>query len=303
MIKGYAKKVLRPLQIWLNNVIDGVELELARGSFTEKEKIEEFLQLGTTNSTNNKIIKGFVEKAYGLSIENALLQFKRELTQINSFLNLKTGEMWEINPNFTRTQVRILMSNKNFGAKAISKYAKKYGAGLGEDLVGIFLKLEKEPELKGKDRFKVLQHLKMDMAKEIATTVEEEQKQALQKFYNNFTRLVSTQAQRAYQDTVYLMHGENKEKVLDPFLRGYKWRATGSRACAVCRARNGQFFEPHEVPYDHPRGMCDLEPVYRKDTDAILVDWVAGKTNGETNYYIQEYVKHLKKIQLLQLKK
>ncbi len=299
MLKGYSKYVLRPLQIYLKTLINDIEYELENGRLTNETQLKEFLKRGTTNTSNNKEIQEIVEKAYELAIDNAVLQFKRELNQINSFLNWKTGDRYIVNTEFTRTQLRVLMTNKYYSMKEISKYCKRYEVGLAEDITRIFIELNKEAELKNKDKFQVLQHIKISTQKDLSKKRDVETQKALKKFYNNFTRLVSTQAQRAYQDTKYILHGESKEKVLDPFLLGYKWKATGSRACAICRARNNKFFEPYEVPYDHPRGMCDLEEVYNKNTNKILTTWVKNETNKEEDKLIEAYIKHLEKIDLI----
>ena len=300
MLRGYNKYVLRPMQNWLQSVIYDLEKGIKSGRFTGKESIEDFLELGTTKSANSKELKKIIQKAYGLSIENAVLQYKRQLNQINSFASQKYNVNYTLNTEFKRDYLRVLVSNKYFRMEEISKYAKRYGAELGTDITKILMDMNNEEALKGEDKFQILKLIQGSTADDLKRNGEVAIQKKLKKFMGQFNMLISTQAQRAYQDTKYILHGKSKDKVLDPFLRGYRWRATGSRACAICRARDGKFFEPHEVPYDHPRGMCDLEEVYRSDTDELLARWATGELEEETAQYVDGYIKHLEKIGILQ---
>lgn len=75
----------------------------------------------------------------------------------------------------------------------------------------------------------------------------------------NAQRLVRTLTTHAYQKAVV------DATYNDPALIGYKWHANGSRACPICQERDGTVYQKDEVPWDHPNGMCYIEPVYRVD--------------------------------------
>lgn len=60
----------------------------------------------------------------------------------------------------------------------------------------------------------------------------------------------------AYQYSQWLMTHNDKG------LLGYRWHAQGPRACPICRERDMVIFPANDVPWDHPNGMCYIEPVY-----------------------------------------
>lgn len=72
----------------------------------------------------------------------------------------------------------------------------------------------------------------------------------------NAQRLVRTLTTHAYQKAVV------DATYNDPALIGYRWHANGSRACPICQDRNGTIYSKDDVPWDHPNGMCYIEPVY-----------------------------------------
>lgn len=75
----------------------------------------------------------------------------------------------------------------------------------------------------------------------------------------NARRLVRTTLQHVYQDTLVEMTKDN------PFVKGYLWIAAGSHPCPICLDRDGRIFTVESLPYDHPNGMCDIEPVIDKE--------------------------------------
>lgn len=97
----------------------------------------------------------------------------------------------------------------------------------------------------------------------------------------NAQRLVRTLNQHAYQQAVYTAAVEN------PFIDKVVWHANGSRACKMCLDMEGTEYPASEMgkfPFDHPNGMCVIEPVYRKDYKNIekeIADWV----NSEPGTY------------------
>lgn len=74
----------------------------------------------------------------------------------------------------------------------------------------------------------------------------------------NAMRLVRTTLQHTYQEALIEMTKGN------PFVNGYLWIAAGNHPCPVCLDRDGTIYPVDKVPYDHPNGMCDIEPVIDK---------------------------------------
>lgn len=72
----------------------------------------------------------------------------------------------------------------------------------------------------------------------------------------NAQRLIRTLLTHAYQYSQWLMTHN------DVGILGYRWHAQGPRACPICRERSGVIFPVNDVPWDHPNGMCYIEPVY-----------------------------------------
>lgn len=98
----------------------------------------------------------------------------------------------------------------------------------------------------------------------------------------NAQRLARTLSQHAYQQTLAAVNKDN------PLVQKIKWHSTGSRVCPICMERNGRLYDKNEVPMDHPNGMCILEPVYDKDTNERLADWVNGKSDPALDKYAQK---------------
>ena len=98
----------------------------------------------------------------------------------------------------------------------------------------------------------------------------------------NAQRLARTLSQHAYQQTMVAVNKDN------PFVQKFRWHAIGGRACPICLARNGKLFDKNNVPMDHPNGMCILEPVYDKDVNQRLADWVNGKEDPAIQNYAQK---------------
>lgn len=75
----------------------------------------------------------------------------------------------------------------------------------------------------------------------------------------NAIRLVRTTLQHTYQESLVEMTKDN------PFVEGYLWIAAGGHPCPICLDRDGRIFTAENLPYDHPNGMCDIEPVIDKE--------------------------------------
>lgn len=98
----------------------------------------------------------------------------------------------------------------------------------------------------------------------------------------NAQRLARTLSQHAYQQTMVAVNKDN------PLVQKIKWHSTGSRVCPICMERNGRLYDKNEVPMDHPNGMCILEPVYDKDANKRLADWVNGKEDPALDAYAKK---------------
>lgn len=99
----------------------------------------------------------------------------------------------------------------------------------------------------------------------------------------NAQRLARTLSQHAYQQSVVATSKKN------PFILGIKWRATGSRACPICLARNGQIYSKNDLPLDHPNGMCTMEPVTDPNMDDRLINWVKGANDPEIDEFASNF--------------
>lgn len=75
----------------------------------------------------------------------------------------------------------------------------------------------------------------------------------------NAMRLVRTTIQHTYQEALIEMTKNN------PFVKGYLWIAAGNHPCPICLDRDGTIYNVGNVPYDHPNGMCEIEPVIDKE--------------------------------------
>lgn len=86
-------------------------------------------------------------------------------------------------------------------------------------------------------------------------------------------RLARTLAQHSYQQTFQETTKDN------PLITKYRWNANGSRACEICKERDGKVYDKDKLPMDHPNGMCVMEPVTVSDEEMTkqLVDWVNGE--------------------------
>lgn len=92
----------------------------------------------------------------------------------------------------------------------------------------------------------------------------------------NAQRLVRTLTQHGYMQAFTSFAKRN------PFVKGVRWHANGSRACGICEDRDNKVFDVAKVPLDHPNGMCDLEILYDDDEmQSKLADWVLDDWGGK----------------------
>lgn len=104
----------------------------------------------------------------------------------------------------------------------------------------------------------------------------------------NAQRLVRTLTTHAYQKAVV------DSTYNDPALAGYRWHANGSRACPICQDRDGTVYSKDQVPWDHPNGMCYIEPVYNQSRQGFddIIRWVFADEGDmpEMDQFMQKYV-------------
>lgn len=83
-------------------------------------------------------------------------------------------------------------------------------------------------------------------------------------------RLARTLTQHAYQQSMLEVTKNN------PWLKYYIWNANGSRACPLCRERDGNRYTIENLPMDHPQGMCIIEPDFVSDKVIVndIADWI-----------------------------
>lgn len=80
-------------------------------------------------------------------------------------------------------------------------------------------------------------------------------------------RLARTLIQHGYQQSFVATTQKN------PFITEYIWSANGSRACPLCKDRDGQRYGKNELPLDHPNGMCTMIPDVSKTMVNDLAEW------------------------------
>lgn len=98
----------------------------------------------------------------------------------------------------------------------------------------------------------------------------------------NAQRLARTLVNHAYQQSVIINAKNN------PFVKGVKWISShDDRVCELCKKRDGQIYDPDDVPLDHPNGRCTLVNVTESSTEIAdrLADWVKGKTDKSLDNY------------------
>ena len=83
----------------------------------------------------------------------------------------------------------------------------------------------------------------------------------------NAQRLARTLVQHGYQQSFVETTKEN------PFIIDYVWNSNGSRACELCMDRDGTHYKKHELPMDHPNGMCTMEPNVSETLIDDLANW------------------------------
>lgn len=101
----------------------------------------------------------------------------------------------------------------------------------------------------------------------------------------NAHRLVVTTIQHAYQESVIETVKDN------PFISKIRWCASGRHPCPLCQSRDGELYDPDELPLDHPNGQCTFEYVYDKDWahDLLLWQHAPNGTYKEIDAYMEEF--------------
>ena len=103
----------------------------------------------------------------------------------------------------------------------------------------------------------------------------------------NAQRLARTLAQHSYQQSFIATTQNN------PFITEYVWRSNGSRACQLCKDRDGVHFKKDELPMDHPNGMCTMDLVVVDNMVDQLTDWFNSPdgTYPEIDQFASNFVK------------
>lgn len=103
----------------------------------------------------------------------------------------------------------------------------------------------------------------------------------------NAQRLARTMVSHAYQQSLLASTKYN------PFVKGYRWRSAHSdRTCELCNSRDGQLYSAHDLPLDHPNGMCTFIAELTGDLESIadrLGDWA----NGADDPALDEWAKSM----------
>lgn len=104
--------------------------------------------------------------------------------------------------------------------------------------------------------------------------------------YNAF-RLAVTSISHAYQLSMQRSCAKN------PFVEGIQWHTSNSHrgTCSQCRDRDGVIYKSHELPLDHPNGICYFTPVVEKSMDEIgneLRNWINGGENPTLDKWYAE---------------
>ena len=102
----------------------------------------------------------------------------------------------------------------------------------------------------------------------------------------NAQRLARTLVQHTYQQTFVATTQKN------PFVLNYTWHSNGSRACELCKSRDGQIFGKNELPLDHPNGMCVMEPNISDDIYYAITDWFNSPegTYPEIDKFVKDFM-------------
>lgn len=101
----------------------------------------------------------------------------------------------------------------------------------------------------------------------------------------NAQRLARTAISHAYEQAIIQSAKAN------PMSEGIMWlSAFSERTCEICIERDGQIFQPHDIPLDHPNGMCTYEIVLPSMDDIAdrLADWVNGKEDEGLDNWTDE---------------
>lgn len=108
----------------------------------------------------------------------------------------------------------------------------------------------------------------------------------------NAQRLARTLISHAYQQSFEAVNENN------PFVVSYIWHSAGlhGRTCQLCLDRDGETFKKHELPLDHPNGMCTFE-AYIPDDMSTIADrigrWYQSPigTDAELDRYAEDFLR------------
>lgn len=156
-----------------------------------------------------------------------------------------------------------------------------------------------------------------DIAKDLEKYVKPSAKKTWEwsKVYPGTNKVVDYNAQRLARTLIQHSYQEAYDEVLgaNPFVDGVIWRsAFAPTSCEICMERDGTYYRTGDEPFDHPMGLCYLEPTFKSSFDSRvdvgkngaygykgrdtsmqqianeLVDWAHGKSNPAIDRYVSQ---------------
>ena len=131
-----------------------------------------------------------------------------------------------------------------------------------------------------------------EIAKDLEKYVNPNEKQPIyngvrgQANYNTY-RLAHTSVIHAYQQAAKRSASKN------PYVEGIKWiSAHDKKCCEICKERDGNIYNPKDMPLDHPMGRCTFTYEIPMELDEIgkeLSDWIKGSKNEKLDKWFSEY--------------
>lgn len=114
--------------------------------------------------------------------------------------------------------------------------------------------------------------------------------------YSNASKTVDYNAQRLARTAVNHAYQQAQKRSCEknPYVTGIRWVSAGihGRTCTICSDRDNQLFKVHEVPLDHPNGLCTTIPEIPMNLDEIgteLRTWIEGEQNSKLDKWFIGY--------------
>ncbi len=114
--------------------------------------------------------------------------------------------------------------------------------------------------------------------------------------YPNANKAVDYNAQRLARTAVNhaFQQAQKRSCEKNPYVTGIRWISAGihGRTCPTCNDRDNQLFKVHEVPLDHPNGLCTTIPEIPMSLEEIGIElraWRYGASNLKLDKWFNEY--------------